>query len=94
MPDDLTQYYAARADEYETIYEIPAAQDDYEQLTDRLQTQFIDREVIDVACGTGSLTVTILAHRHDSFSSEQVLGEFSTRSLPTQDEDQLAQIAA
>lgn len=34
------------------------------------------------------------AHRHGSFSFEQVLGETSPRSLPQQEDEQVAQAAA
>jgi hypothetical protein len=34
------------------------------------------------------------AHRHGSFSFDQVLGESSPRSLPPREEDQMAQAAA
>ena len=52
----LTNYYAARAREYEQIYARPERQTDIERLQIMLPGLFADRRVLEVACGTGYWT--------------------------------------
>ena len=57
MPSDpLVAYYARRADEYERIYQKPERQADLDTLRSRLRAFFADRDVLEVACGTGYWT--------------------------------------
>ena len=53
MQTDLVAYYAARAQEYEKIYDKPERQADLTQLSAQLQTLFRDRQLLEIACGTG-----------------------------------------
>lgn len=56
---DLTIYYAQRAAEYEAIYEKPERQADLLEITQRLQTVFSKKLVLEIACGTGYWTQRI-----------------------------------
>jgi len=53
---DMKQYYAARAREYERIYDKPERQSDLQQLKTLLPPLFAGKRVLDVACGTGYWT--------------------------------------
>ena len=53
---DLAGYYAARAGEYERIYDKPERQTDLAVLRDRIPRALADRGVIEIACGTGYWT--------------------------------------
>lgn len=52
----LTDYYAARAREYEQIYSRPERQTDLGHLQHLLPALFPSRRVLEVACGTGYWT--------------------------------------
>lgn len=56
MERELLTYYTERADEYEEIYDLPFVQDDYDRLAARLREELADRDVLEVACGTGYWT--------------------------------------
>lgn len=53
---DLLAYYAARADEYEKVYEKPERQRDLSRLHAVIPAYFENRRVLEVACGTGYWT--------------------------------------
>lgn len=60
MPsDDMKMYYALRAPEYERIYEKPERQRDLTDLRNHLVDWTADRNVLEVACGTGYWTLPI-----------------------------------
>jgi demethylmenaquinone methyltransferase/2-methoxy-6-polyprenyl-1,4-benzoquinol methylase len=52
----LTTYYAARAPEYDRVYEKPERQADIRRVQEWLPAAFAGADVIDVACGTGYWT--------------------------------------
>lgn len=52
----LTAYYAARAAEYERIYDKPERQPDLSRLRNRIPAYFSGRHVLEIACGTGYWT--------------------------------------
>ena len=56
----LTNYYSARAREYEQIYSKPERQADIERLHNLLPKQFAGRRVLEVACGTGYWTQLLI----------------------------------
>lgn len=56
MERKLAAYYARRAAEYEEIYRKPERQQDLKTLTKILSTIFKDRQVLEIACGTGYWT--------------------------------------
>jgi SAM-dependent methyltransferase len=53
---DLSRYYAARAREYEGIYDKPERQADLTRLKRLLPGYFVGAEVLEIACGTGYWT--------------------------------------
>jgi demethylmenaquinone methyltransferase/2-methoxy-6-polyprenyl-1,4-benzoquinol methylase len=53
---ELTAYYAARATEYERIYVKPERQADLARLRKTIPQYLADRDVLEVACGTGYWT--------------------------------------
>jgi demethylmenaquinone methyltransferase/2-methoxy-6-polyprenyl-1,4-benzoquinol methylase len=59
--DNLEQYYARRAAEYERIYAKPERQADLAALKQRLRKMFAGRKVLELACGTGYWTEVIAA---------------------------------
>jgi len=69
-PDDnLRDYYARRAAEYERIYAKPERQADLARLRARVADAFRGRSVLEVACGTGWWTphIAINAVRVDAY---------------------------
>ena len=52
----LTTYYARRAAEYESIYQIPERQGDLRQLESLAPEPFHGLDVLEIACGTGYWT--------------------------------------
>jgi demethylmenaquinone methyltransferase/2-methoxy-6-polyprenyl-1,4-benzoquinol methylase len=60
--DNLTEYYARRAAEYERIYAKPERQVDLARLRVLLASAFRGRSVLEVACGTGFWTQHIATH--------------------------------
>jgi len=56
IDSNLLAYYAARADEYEKVYEKPERQRDLARLHDVIPTYFANRRVLELACGTGYWT--------------------------------------
>jgi demethylmenaquinone methyltransferase/2-methoxy-6-polyprenyl-1,4-benzoquinol methylase len=52
----LTAYYAARAAEYENIYDKPERQADLQRLRALIPAHFAGRKVLEIACGTGYWT--------------------------------------
>jgi demethylmenaquinone methyltransferase/2-methoxy-6-polyprenyl-1,4-benzoquinol methylase len=55
-PDEMQDYYAARAPEYDKIYLKPERQQDLRQIEAWLPPLFAGRSVLEVACGTGYWT--------------------------------------
>src|SRR5262245_54587574 len=58
-PDPLREYYALRASEYERIYAKPERQDDLRRLERHVARLMADRDVLEIACGTGYWTRVI-----------------------------------
>ena len=56
MSTELAGYYAARAQEYERIYDKPERQAELAWLRNRIPQVFRGRTVLEVACGTGYWT--------------------------------------
>ena len=57
--EDLTTYYAQRAAEYEAIYAKPERQSDLMAAHQILQDILLEKEVLEIACGTGYWTQSI-----------------------------------
>lgn len=52
----MVSYYAARAPEYDRIYQKPERQADIADLRERLPAVFAGKRVLEIACGTGFWT--------------------------------------
>lgn len=59
MNTDMVSYYKERANEYEKIYARPERQHDLLLARQILQEAFRDKEVLEIACGTGYWTKII-----------------------------------
>lgn len=59
MNSDAVLYYRDRAREYEKIYSRPERQNDLKKMTDILQEIFKNKEIFEIACGTGYWTERI-----------------------------------
>lgn len=57
----LIQYYSDRAQEYERIYGKPERQADLARLRSTVSEMFANRDVLEVACGTGYWTEVLAA---------------------------------
>ncbi len=88
-PNDegLRQYYAARAREYERIYDKPERQPDLRRLEALLPDLMAGRRVLELACGTGYWT-QFLAPRATGVvavdASAETLEIAATKQLPPQ----------
>jgi SAM-dependent methyltransferase len=83
---ELLSYYSARAREYEAIYDKPERQPDLRRLAFLLRETLADRNVLEVACGTGYWTeriapVAARVRAHDL--SDEVLAVARSKSLPS-----------
>lgn len=59
MNTDLISYYKARAAEYEKIYEKPERQEELTIIRQLLKETFLNKSVLEIACGTGYWTKVI-----------------------------------
>jgi len=59
MNTDLVKYYKDRAKEYERIYSKPERQEELLSASNILQDLFNDKDVLEIACGTGYWTKSI-----------------------------------
>ena len=82
---ELRQYYAARAREYESIYEKPERQPDLRKLEALLPGMLGGRRVLELACGTGYWT-QFLARKAQSIvavdASTETLALAQAKALP------------
>ena len=61
MTQEMVQYYARRAAEYERVYQLPHWQPGLARLRQLVADLFPGRRVLEVACGTGYWTAQIAA---------------------------------
>jgi demethylmenaquinone methyltransferase/2-methoxy-6-polyprenyl-1,4-benzoquinol methylase len=82
---DMVRYYAQRATEYERIYALPERQRDLRTLCERVESTFVARRVLDVACGTGYFSAWA-ARRAASLdgidTNEETLQLARTKNIP------------
>lgn len=70
MNKDLVTYYKDRANEYEKIYALPERQEDLAAATALLKDLFRDKEVFEIACGTGYWTERIAETARSIFATD------------------------
>ncbi len=83
---ELTDYYARRACEYDQVYLKPERQADLTLLRARLRELFADRNLYEVACGTGYWTAVCAETATSIFATdynEEVLEVARGRTLPS-----------
>jgi len=83
--DELADYYARRAPEYERIYDRPERQADLAVLRTRLAAALARRRVLELACGTGWWTQAYAAGAAQVTAldaSEAVLAIARAKALP------------
>ena len=83
--NQLSDYYARRADEYERIYAKPERQADLATLRARIGKLFAGRKVLELACGTGYWTEIIAygaAQLTALDASEEVLRIARSKTYP------------
>jgi len=83
--DELADYYARRAPEYERIYARPERQADLAVLRARVAAALAGRRVLEIACGTGWWTQAYAAGAAQVTAldmNEEVLAIARTKALP------------
>lgn len=83
--DQLADYYARRAPEYERFYAKPERQADLTVLRERVARLFAGRSVLEVACGTGYWTAAIAPQAREVTAldvNEEVLALAREKPLP------------
>ena len=70
MNSDMVSYYKDRAKEYEKIYSKPERQSDLLLAGQILQEVFRDKEVLEIACGTGYWTDKISKTAHSILATD------------------------
>lgn len=70
MKSNLIAYYNQRAKEYETIYQKPERQNDLEKAALILQQTFSNKNIIEIACGTGYWTEKIATTAASIFATD------------------------
>ncbi len=59
MNENMISYYAKRANEYEKIYQKPERKQDIKNAINFLKKEFVNKKVLEIACGTGFWTYYI-----------------------------------
>ncbi|HRH56346.1 MAG TPA: class I SAM-dependent methyltransferase [Chitinophagales bacterium] len=70
MNSDIKTYYNQRAKEYEKVYHNPDEQDDLKTAVDYFQHLFLDKTVLEIACGTGYWTERIAKTATSVFATD------------------------
>ena len=91
MPDDnLRDYYARRALEYERIYDKPERQADLARLREIIPALLADHDVLEIACGTGYWTQFVASRARSVLATdinEEVLALARMKSFPRENVD-------
>lgn len=70
MNNDLALYYNERAKEYDKVYQIEEEQDDLIKATQFFQKIFNNKNVLEIACGTGYWTAQISVSASSIFATD------------------------
>jgi demethylmenaquinone methyltransferase/2-methoxy-6-polyprenyl-1,4-benzoquinol methylase len=87
MNTDIVSYYKDRALEYEKIYSKPERQEDLKSSTAILQKIFANKQVLEIACGTGYWTERIAEKATSVLATdinETVIEVAKTKGLSTE----------
>lgn len=85
--NDIVIYYQKRAEEYELVYQKTERQSDLSAIKKYLIQQFIDKSIIEIACGTGYWTEILSKNSrfiHAIDISSRVLSIAKKKSYPRQ----------
>jgi len=83
--ENLKDYYARRAREYECIYDKPERQDDLARLREIVPSLLEGRDVLEIACGTGYWTQHVATRAESVLATdvnEEVLGFARLKPFP------------
>lgn len=86
MNTNIVSYYKDRAKEYEKIYTKPERQKDLKDAATILQEIFVDKQVLEIACGTGYWTEKIAKTAASVFATdinETVIEVAKKKDLPS-----------
>ncbi len=81
----MLEYYAKRAAEYDEVYQKPERQQDIKEVKAWLSTLFPDKDVLEVACGTGYWTQYLSQSAKSIYATDynqEVLELASQRNYP------------
>jgi 2-polyprenyl-3-methyl-5-hydroxy-6-metoxy-1,4-benzoquinol methylase len=81
----MVSYYKDRAEEYEKIYSKPERQEDLKTAATELQKIFANKQVLEIACGTGYWTERIASSAASIFATdinETVVEVAKRKNLP------------
>ena len=70
MKNNQIQYYSKRAEEYEKIYDLPERQPNLLKIKEFLKEKFTNKEILEIACGTGYWTQYISETGKSIFSTD------------------------
>lgn len=87
MNQDLRAYYDERANEYDNIYLNPKEQKDLAEATKIIQRLFLERSVVEFACGTGYNFSWALGWRSGFWSKVCAFGKIKLVILAEEDHD-------
>jgi SAM-dependent methyltransferase len=59
ITEQLAQFYAVEAQEYDRVYANPEVEDDLDELHDKIDEVLSGHKVLEIACGTGYWTQTL-----------------------------------
>ncbi|MEO0896800.1 MAG: class I SAM-dependent methyltransferase [Bacteroidota bacterium] len=82
-----TEYYKKRAKEYDLVYQKPERQQDLKQIKAFLSTQFHQKKMVEIACGTGFWTHILAQHAAHIYASDinqEVIDIAQSRHYPKQ----------
>ena len=85
IDENLKDYYARRAHEYERVYDKPERQADLTSLRESIPSLLDGREVLEIACGTGYWTQFVAARADSVLATdvnEEVLALAGPKAYP------------
>jgi SAM-dependent methyltransferase len=87
ITEQSAQYYAKSASNHDRVYDKPERQDDLDDMRERLADLLDGHTVLELACGTGYWTKTIIEsakHVHATDINPEMLAMAALRALPAE----------